>query len=153
MLKEGAGAARVEIWNALSELISKKPITGYGVNTTRELTLPSDNIFRNFQTILHPHNLALQIWLELGFIGVLVSSYVLWCVIGFIENISQFFLRLNALGVFIAWISISAVGYGMWQSWWVGLTLTLVLFYALLTENNKLRPSRTTGHITCYRHT
>jgi len=136
ILQKGAAAARVEIWDALSQLISQKPIFGYGANTTRELVLPSENVFRSFKTILHPHNFALQIWLELGLIGVIGFSYIFWRIMGFIEKIPQFVLRLNALGVFIAWLSVAAVGYGMWQSWWVGLTLTLILFYVLMSKRS-----------------
>jgi len=134
ILKKGAAAPRLEIWSALSDLIRQKPVLGHGIGTTRELVVPSDNVYWKQETILHPHNFAIQIWLELGLIGVVAISFLFWHIMSFIEKIPERLLRLIALLNFLAWLTISAVGYGMWQSWWVGLSLSLLLFYMLMNK-------------------
>jgi O-antigen ligase len=78
---------------------------------------------------LHPHNGALQLWLELGGIGALLGAALVF-----------------ALGVAAARSSAPAVGagmlasaavtgmlsFGLWQAWWVASLLLALVALALL---------------------
>ena len=70
---------------------------------------------------LHPHNLALQIWLELGFPGVVLLGILLLLPLrltraGFDREASAI-----ACGQFAAAFIISSFSYGAWQSWWLAV--------------------------------
>ena len=82
---------RLYIWRTAADLIQKHPILGYGFDTSRSLygrdqlvkvALRQDDPERvitiDYEPIpLHPHNMVLQVWLELGAIGALFMLAVL----------------------------------------------------------------------------
>lgn len=71
---------------------------------------------------LHPHNTALQLWLELGLPGALLMAW----------TVSVLYLRrppadagafASALraGLVSTYLVIGALSYGAWQTWWIAL--------------------------------
>ncbi len=66
---------------------------------------------------LHPHNGALQIWVELGMMGALLGA-------GLLFFITQDGLKLSVVeqagfyGGLISVLVIAMLSYGVWQSWW-----------------------------------
>ncbi len=81
---------------------------------------------------LHPHNAALQLWLELGVPGALLSAFFigwLWLQLG-----AAPWPRLYAAaagGSLTAAFVTASGAYGIWQEWWLG-TLGLALFAVLV---------------------
>lgn len=142
-LGKGSGYAggRLEIWDYVSRYALQNPWTGFGIESTRTITdFDSAKIFVKGTSILHPHNFALQLWMEFGVIGAALGSllcgYLLWLMRTRLTPAQN---RI-VLPVFIAALSVSATGYGMWQSWWLGL---LFMTVAVCIMAVKLQTSQT----------
>ncbi len=112
---------RVEIWHRVQELIGARPWFGHGFDTARLLAQGPGIVF------LHPHNGLLQVWLELGLVGVVL--FLGWCAamirpLASIQTpaaLAAAAATLTALSVF--WL----VSFGIWQGWWlaaIGLVLS-----------------------------
>ena len=138
-------ASRMLIWRAAAENIEKSPIIGIGLNASKNLyprsTRKKVKVYYNHGPLhifiepipLHPHNVMLQIWLELGLIGALL----------FIALIAQGFyaivksdLTKNAraamMGSATTFLFVANISFGIWQKWWLtAIVLTFILAYNL----------------------
>ena len=111
---------RVEIWNRVHELISGRPWAGYGFDTARIIAQGPG------VTFLHPHNGLLQIWLELGLVGVVLflgwGAAAAWAYLRARpapDRLATAAATVTAVAVF--WL----ISFGVWQGWWlaaIGLT-------------------------------
>lgn len=137
VIQAGAAGSRLEVWNGIAALIAEKPILGHGIGVTRELTVESANRFWRFDSVLHPHNFALQLWLEFGVLGALWGSAVLVYFIEKIRSLDDKWLQKAALINLFGWLAIAGTGYGMWQSWWVGVTLSMMVFWGCIGKMGK----------------
>jgi O-antigen ligase len=90
----GSHYHRLSIWNFTADRVAERPIVGRGLETSKVIpgnkTRP-DGI--DAALPLHPHNAALQMWLELG-----VAA---------------------AAGCFVSATVFALISYGIWQSWWL----------------------------------
>lgn len=134
-----SAAHRLLIWDFAAERIAERPLIGWGMDASRAipggagrpdeamreafgLTSPTAaQWFASAQLIpLHPHNLALQVWLELGAIGAALMALLL-------ALVARACRSPAACGAFAAGLVIAMLSYGMWQYWWVaGLLLAAV---------------------------
>jgi hypothetical protein len=126
---------RIHIWKSNIESITNDIwgfILGNGLDSSRyryPITQPKAEIIEfgkgNYgfvgpsENIMHPHNIAIQIWYELGLIGLLLLSICIFYV--FKKNIKQnkniaFFTGYIVTVQFIFWFNL-----GCWQSWWLGM--------------------------------
>ena len=123
---------RLEVWDYVSRYALQNPLYGFGVEATRAVEkFDSAEVFQKGTTILHPHNFALQAWIEFGVIGaVSVSALIFYC-INKIQHSFQYASQRILLATLCMLISIAATGYGMWQGWWLGLIL-LATVYAII---------------------
>jgi glycosyltransferase involved in cell wall biosynthesis/O-antigen ligase len=121
---------RVEIWRYVSELIEARLFNGYGFDASRVIGQSATLIpsFEGKTSFLHPHNGMLQVWLELGLVGV--TLLLATAVFGFRALLQRKPSRLT-LAVVCATLTTSAViwslSFGAWQGWWLavlGLTAT-----------------------------
>ena len=80
--------------------------------------------------IHHPHNPILQIWAELGAVGVALSAAIM---VGVVMAVSALPARRRsfAYGAITATLAVSSVSHGAWQSWWTGLLMILVALFAI----------------------
>jgi exopolysaccharide production protein ExoQ len=124
---------RLEVWDFVADKILAKPVLGYGVESVR--SMKSDEIMPMIKsdTILHPHNAFLQIWVEMGVLGAILGS----AFIGFLfwqirsqrpENRPLYYAAM------ITSLSLLATGYGLWQSWQVGMLLSLAALSIIATR-------------------
>lgn len=135
--KQGYAGARLEIWDYVSRYALQRPLTGYGLEASRVITdFDSAQIYQQGTSILHPHNFALQLWLEFGVIGAAFGVAFCAKILQTIYKLKESQARL-CLPVFIACLSVAATGYGMWQSWWIGLLFlaSALCIIALRMEN------------------
>ncbi len=121
---------RVEIWYFTTEFVAERPVFGHGMAASR--AIENDGIQSQFQEPgqpvipLHPHNVFLQVWLELGIIGAAAA-------LAFGLAVVRVMLRLPAptqtfaIGQFMATMAMLSVAYGAWQSWWVAGLLSAAL--------------------------
>lgn len=103
---------RMGYWRHAVAWIGDHPFRGWGLDSSRMFG-PGIK--------LHPHDAALQIWLELGAIGALAAA-ALWVAI---------FLGLGrdrrdpamaaAAATGVVYLTFDAVSFGVWQEWWLAL--------------------------------
>lgn len=127
--QSGYAPHRMEIWDYVTRYAMNNPFWGYGVDATRVVTdFDSGEIYQPGKTILHPHNFAIQIWIEFGMIGVALFSLLFGSLFASIKSIQASLPRATTLAVFIALAAAGSTGYGLWQGWWIG---TFVMMTAL----------------------
>ena len=118
---------RIHIWQFTEKHIAEHPVRGWGMNASRLLPGGTQHAYDQFRNKevgenmpLHPHNLPLQMWLELGFPGAVLLcalvSLILWRLTGAAWGRME---SAVACGQFIAGFTVYAMSYGAWQSWWI----------------------------------
>lgn len=131
-----SAAHRVVVWDFAAARIWEAPWLGWGMEASRAIpggTEPADAatmarfglshpFFRNAQRLpLHPHNAALQTWLELGLVGAAILAWL------FVE-LGRAARTPAACGALAAGFVVAMLSYGAWQHWWVaGLVLAAVV--------------------------
>jgi O-antigen ligase len=141
---------RLVIWDFAAARIAEKPLAGWGLEASRAMpggraqpdaaTLDRLNINapaqREFLVLphvelmpLHPHNGALQLWLELGGIGALIGA-ALMLALGVAAS------RSAAPAVGAGMLASAAVtgmlSFGLWQAWWVASLLLAMVALVLV---------------------
>ena len=120
------------IWSFAGDRIAERALVGWGLDASRAIP-GGEDLIRTGETWLplHPHNAALQLWLELGVPGAVL--FALLVAIAWLALSNAEWPRLFA-GAAGASLTIALVGcfatYGMWQEWWLG-TLWFSLFLIL----------------------
>jgi O-antigen ligase len=87
---------------------------GYGMNCseyTNNLTLFPGKI------PLHPHNMFLQLWLEMGLIGVGLIAIFLGLLFLQIIKMKNQKLQLSLVGIISSFLVYANFSYGIWQTW------------------------------------
>ena len=132
----GHGAHRLEIYNFVGKRILKSPFYGYGIEGFRSKTFETDGIYyergRSESVIHHPHNFALQAWIEFGLIGAVLAvafaCYLLRRIYALGHGLHQRFMMAS----FVAFFAIAAVTFNVWHGWWIGVCFILLVYLVLL---------------------
>jgi O-antigen ligase len=132
VVKVSAGH-RLLIWSFAGDRIAERPLTGWGLDSSRAIPGGDDPIRAGETWMpLHPHNAALQLWLELGVPGAVSFALLLAVLWGALASVAWPRLFAAAAG---AALTTGLVGcfasYGIWQEWWLG-TLWFSLFVILV---------------------
>ena len=121
---------RLEIWRFTAIKALERPLFGHGFDASREIGRAAnpvkiwnpDGSGRNFIDSglpLHPHNAALQIWLELGLLGIIIVLSGVLLTLDWIRRCTVSpFSRATAAAGLTAYLVIALLAYGVWQSWW-----------------------------------
>lgn len=146
--QNGFAGNRLEIWDFISRYALQNPIYGFGIEATRAVeAFDTQMLYHPTQTILHPHNFALQLWIEFGIVGVIFSILFFGYLLAQIQKtIGPKHYTVSAklaIPLLFAVIAVSSTGYGLWQSWWLGyftLLIALSTFSArcLYSDTQKL---------------
>lgn len=126
MLQTAYVGNRIEIWDFISRKALEKPLFGNGIEYTKGCTdFTTEKRFLKSNIVLHPHSSVLQIWIELGFVGI----------VGFLALSGFFFkrayelksavIRKASLSIASLVFLVSCFSYGLWQGWWLGLMFVL----------------------------
>lgn len=124
---------RVKIWRFTAERIAERPVAGWGLDASRRIPGGDRTVdvnadigyawpkygTRALTLPLHPHNAALQIWLELGAIGAAIVAALL-------AAIPLLLLRarwsapehMAALATITTTFVVAMLSFGLWQSRW-----------------------------------
>jgi O-antigen ligase len=124
---------RLLIWSFAGDRIAERPLTGWGLDASRAIPGGDDPI-RPGETWmpLHPHNAALQVWLELGAPGAVLLALLVALVWGVLARVEWPPLFAAAAGASLMIAFVGCFGtYGIWQEWWLG-TLSFSLFLVLV---------------------
>lgn len=114
--------ARVEIWKTFGEAVRQDPVLGkgFGVSPSFAETRAAHEVRPNDPsalTLWHPHNAALQIWVELGLVGAALGMIVVMLLLKRIARLPGEFQAVS-LTLVAAIVVVSLVGHGAWQGWW-----------------------------------
>ena len=151
---------RVMIWKTAAKHIAKNPVAGLGMDTTRSLygqdtrviteyppMKPGDLVWKSyFEPIpLHPHNGVIQIWLELGGIGIVLLVWVVITLVRVTDEGAEAEVdrdrqrKAMIMGFYVSSLTIASLSFGAWQSWWVcTLWLAATLLVAQLPPSGRL---------------
>jgi O-antigen ligase len=114
---------RLGFWRRAVAWISDHPIRGWGLDSSRVFG-PG--------IVLHPHDAALQVWLELGGVGAAMAATFWVLVLRKLER-PEPDIRAMALGASAAiFLLFGAVNFGEWQEWWLALGAFVALAGALM---------------------
>lgn len=135
-------AHRVAIWQFAAERIVEKPLTGWGLESSRHFqeryatpfpetyrkSIAPDQLvdatvayFSSQILPLHPHNGFLQIWLELGAVGALVFlGFLLWLLTRTEHLAVSRGSRAGLAALFASGLVVFLTAFSAWQSWWQG---------------------------------
>ena len=131
-LKESAGH-RVLIWSFAGDRIAERPYLGWGLDSARAIPGGSDEI-RPAQNWLplHPHDAALQVWLELGAPAAAMFALLIGLLWWRLAEVRWSRLYAAAAGGSLAAaLFVALAGWGIWQEWWLG-TLGFAAFATLV---------------------
>ncbi|MEN3930472.1 O-antigen ligase family protein [Microvirga sp. W0021] len=114
---------RVDLWRAFEYTIAQQPIIGGGfavspviINTPEAAAVPVE--LHGDLNMGHPHNAAMQVWVELGLVGAILALTVLFAMLRALAALPS---RLVAEQ--LAWIAgitfVAIIGHGAWQGWWL----------------------------------
>ena len=125
---------RLGMWTFASGVIAEHPILGVGLRGSRYLGKGQVVEGTELPVMsLHPHNAALEVWLELGAVGVLL-------VIGICLGVARLLWRLRHERLLIAmscasiatFTLISLLSFGLWQLWWQGTIWVTAFIVSLM---------------------
>lgn len=126
---------RLELWDSVSRYTLNSPWVGYGMDATRYVpAFDSKQMYQPGVTLLHPHNAALQIWIEFGALGAMLAAAGLAYLCKKLSALPDQLSKRLGLAVFVGIIGVGIVGYGLWQAWWIGLLAFVVGFTVLATR-------------------
>ena len=132
---QGSGLARLEIWDSIGRKALERPFMGYGVEATRVMEFDLKMLYHNRPNAMHPHNFALQLWIELGIWGALFAAAFFAWVLRAAQRLEPAYARASLAVLFTA-ISVAATGYGLWQGMWIGAFGMFFAFCAMVSNKN-----------------
>lgn len=122
---------RLHIWGVVSDRIAERPLLGWGFDASPDL--PTDGVepFREGAKIIpsHPHNGALQIMVETGLVGSLLTLGFLILLCRRIDALPPV-PRTAATAMLVAVLGIAATAYGLWQSHWLAMIGAAIAVFA-----------------------
>lgn len=127
---------RQMIWKFAFGHVFDHPLIGYGINASPWVPGADEMAGTSSQTVLpgHPHSWFMEIWLEVGLIGLaVVVPLVLMTAVTAIRDVCRQGLKVSALPLMMlaAYWFAGLFNYSFWTSWWFGVFL-LSLSLALL---------------------
>jgi len=123
------GDQLVGIWRDVTYAIPGHLFGGFGYDSSAWLTRGVGG-----QLLASPRNAALQIWLELGIVGVALSALALWAAFRAVEERDERSIPA-ALATGAAATVMMFSGLAAWQIWWLmslGLTSVSLAFFSRL---------------------
>jgi O-antigen ligase len=127
-------ADRLEIWHSASMVVREQPLVGLGLGAMRSLDVPEAvraaySFFKH--GTIHPHNAAIQIWLELGLFGIVAALVLIWRLVVSSDGLPRP-AQAAAISALCCGLVIAAVSYGVWQETWLGIIGVTILAFGVL---------------------
>ncbi|AFX98636.1 O-Antigen Polymerase family protein [Candidatus Endolissoclinum faulkneri L2] len=122
---------RLELWDHGGALALQRPWTGWGIDAFYRQPIDPVRLAkakRMSKTEQHPHNFALQLWIETGGVGVLLGIAFL---VAAVWRIGQLPIRVRpwATSLLVVGLLPGMVSFGIWQASY--LTMASVASFAL----------------------
>ena len=116
-------AERMSYWSHAVDWIKDHPLRGWGLEASRMFG-PG--------IVLHPHDDALQVWLELGAVGAVLFAGLWWLML---RGLARARADMGAAGVTAAasvYLLFGALNFDVWHEWWLALGALVGVCAALL---------------------
>lgn len=133
---------RVDIWLSFDAAIHEDPMlgAGFGVSprlgeTTIAARVPPER--RVLLSVGHPHNAALQIWVELGLVGALLAGLVGVLTLSAIGR-QPTSMKALSLALAAGAVAVAMVGHGAWQGWWAAALGAAVVWLRALRLSREI---------------
>lgn len=113
---------RVMIWHFAYEKAMEKPLFGWGMDSSRSIPGGTEYYAPYLAKLpLHPHNTTLQIFLEQGLIGLLLTTAAIMYLMRLWDRASYPSPEAKAYtgAAIVTYLVIGISGFGMWQYWWL----------------------------------
>lgn len=140
---------RVGIWEFTSNLIAEHPLRGAGFEAARHIGAGQPKLvdFPWVAMPLHPHNLVLQVWLELGAVGL---AGVILILAGVVAALRRATAGNPARRAFLAaslatFLFIALMSYGVWQNWWLATGWLVAAVNLALVGRSRSTPAPRPG--------
>ncbi|WP_420349325.1 O-antigen ligase family protein [Pelagibius sp.] len=113
---------RVHIWSFVSDRIVERPLIGWGFDSSGSIPTEGAESAGISRKVIpsHPHNGPLQILLELGAVGAVLTIAILYLIGRRIDHLPTA-ARVCSQGMCITILCIAATAYGLWQSHWLAV--------------------------------
>ena len=129
-----SGVNRLEIWNYMTARVFDRPLLGWGLNSAKHVPIrPAELAHYIYVTTngTYPHNQWLELWVELGVVGVAAGLIFAVLALRRIRALPQP-LRPFAFAAFGSAMTVASVNYEIFtDSWWCALAASAVLFSML----------------------
>lgn len=103
---------RMSYWRHATAWIADHPLRGWGLDASR-MFKPGIS--------LHPHDAALQYWVELGAVGaILAAAFWVLLLCGLRRDRPDAAVATSAATA-AAYLTFGAISFGVWQEWWLAL--------------------------------
>jgi O-antigen ligase len=116
---------RITVWNDVAHLVAKAPLLGVGADMTNTIQPPMNEIPNAAAAVLigsgiaHPHNVYLQVWYELGFVGAALLTCFGLLVLHQIRGMGA--ARPYGYALFTTAAAAISFSYNLWQIWFMCL--------------------------------
>lgn len=128
---------RIGIWSFTADRITQAPFFGHGFQAARwiggqglSFTVPQFGNSPMPSMPLHPHNGFIQLWLELGPLGLVLMLALWWRVTRWLRAYTDDrWIAAAGAATIGAALAIGSISFGVWQRWWIAtLFLAAALF-------------------------
>lgn len=111
--------------------IAEQPLFGWGFDASRTISAGITGPFNGNPAIpLHPHSLWLQVWLELGLVGVALVLALVGVLVGRISTFrDEPMVAAAAAATVVSYLVIGNISFGAWQNWWLAVAWLAVGFF------------------------
>jgi O-antigen ligase len=129
-----SGYHRLLIWRFVADRIIERPVLGWGFNSSRDIPGRERQLDLHEKALpLHPHNAALQWWLELGAPGaILGAALIIWLMRAIGRARASNIGKASAVSLVLSTVTVSFLSYGIWQSWWIATMWLAGVFMVVL---------------------
>jgi O-antigen ligase len=119
---------RMDYWRHAADWTRDHPLRGWGLDASRVFG-PG--------IVLHPHDDALQLWLELGAIGAVLAAAFWWIAINRLQRERSDPAAAAVAASVAIYLLFGALNFGVWQDWWLSLGGLVAMAAALLLPGAK----------------
>lgn len=125
-----SGRHRLHIWWYVGEQIEKRPLFGWGFDSSR--SMPNFGVSPYLPdggasvVPLHPHNAWLQIWLELGVPGIALAAALMALILRRTAVLAGD-ARAAAQVTLVSTLVVASLSYGIWQHQWIATLLAVTV--------------------------
>jgi O-antigen ligase len=122
-------AHRLCIWEFTSARILEKPLLGWGLDSSRSIPGGEVECIEEGPSLsLHPHNAALQVWLELGLAGAFALAALVAMAFRAVAGLPLGVPVASGAAMLVAALTSAALSYGIWQNWWIATLALCAMF-------------------------